>query len=121
MYIYYCWVTALLPSYQDGLIAGLAKKGYMVGPAAKDGKIVSTKDDAPAALITLSVYKAEETSSAKIYEDLVQILQEMKVLYYSVVVALCNEATWAGSNIHLPKEKKAQPPPLPSGAKKNMN
>lgn len=121
MYIYYCWVTTILPSYQDGIIAGLAKKGYMVGPAAKDGKIVSTKEDAPAALITLSVYKAEETSAAKIYDDLIKVLQEMKVLNYSVIVALCNEATWSGPNIRLPKEEKAQPPPLPSGAKKNMN
>jgi hypothetical protein len=27
MYIYYVWVTALLPTYQDGIIAGLVQRG----------------------------------------------------------------------------------------------
>lgn len=121
MYIYYCWVTALLPSYQDGIVAGLAKRGYMVGPASKDGKVTISSDRCPAALLSLSVYREEETNVEKIYKDVVDILAEMNAYYYSVIVSLSHEATWVGPNFQLPEKQKATPPPLPPGAKKNMN
>ena len=121
MYIYYCWVTALLPSYQDGIVAGMAKKGYMIGPAAKDGKVTIASDNCPAALFSLSVYREEETNVSKIYQDVVDVLTEMDAYYYSVIVSLSHEATWAGSNFSLPQKPKPTPPPLPSAPKKNMN
>src|SRR5271166_4573884 len=94
MYIYYCWVTALLPSYQDGIVAGMARRGYMIGPAAKDGKVVSpTHEGSPAFLFALSVYQQTETNVGKIYEDLLAVLQEMKTHYFSVIVSLSTEAT----------------------------
>jgi hypothetical protein len=122
MYIYYCWVTALLPAYQDGIIAGLAKRGYMVGPAAKDGIVTVGNESCPSVLIALSVYKAEETVNANvIYDDLLAILAEINARYYSVVISLSYEATWNGSNFSLPAKKKAEPPPLPPSKKSNMN
>lgn len=129
MYIYYCWITALLPSYQDSIIAGLVKRGYMVGPAAKDGK-VTTSDNNSAALIAISVYRAEETSVNQIYEDVSTVLKDMKAYYYSIVVSHSYEATWVGANFNLPLKNKgvvdktattAVPPPLPPGGKKNVN
>lgn len=122
MYIYYCWVTALLPNYQDGIIAGLAKRGYMVGPASKDGQVAISKENCPSVLIALSVYKAEEEVNADfIYKDVMAILDEMKARYYSVVVSLSHEAMWVGSNFSIPVKKKAEPPPVPPGTKSNMN
>jgi len=124
MYIYYCWVTALLPDYQNGIIAGLVKHGYMVGPAAKDGKVASITAGCPSVLIALSVYKADESVTATtIYDDMVVILTEMNARYYSVIVSLSHEATWVGSNFSIPAKKKAEPPPVPSapGKKNEVN
>lgn len=129
MYIYYCWITALMPTYQDGIIAGMVKRGYMVGPAAKDGK-VTTSDNTAAALIAISIYRAEETNVNKIYDDVVAVLKDMKAYYYSVIVSHSYEATWVGANFNLPVKSKGVvdktstsviPPPLPPGGKKNVN
>ena|ERR1700674_2329465 len=120
MYIYYCWITALLPSYQDGIVAGLAKRGYMVGPAAKDGKVTLYKEDCPGVLMALSVYREEETNVNNIYDDVLAVLKEIKAYYYSVVISLSHEATWVGPNFQIPSKNKPTPPPLP-GTKKNVN
>jgi hypothetical protein len=120
MYIYYVWITALLPSYQDGIIAGLVRRGYMVGPAAKDGKVSSITEGCPAVLIALSVYKQEEEIDVKkVYEDTLAVLEEMKARYYSVVISLSHEATWVGANFTLPAKDKAGPPVPPASGKKN--
>ena len=117
MYIYYCWITALLPSYQDGIVAGLARKGYMVGPASKDGKVVeSINKDSPSVLFALSVYKPTETNANKIYDDVMLVLQEMRAHYLSVIISLSSEAVWAGTNIKLPTTEAVAPLP-----KKNLN
>ena len=122
MYIYYCWITALLPSYQDKIIAGMVKRGYMIGPAAKDGKVTTAAENNPAALIAISVYNSnEETNVNKVYEDVVAVLTEMQARYYSVIVSHSYEATWAGSNFSLPVKTGKGPPPLPGSSKKNMN
>jgi hypothetical protein len=123
MYIYYVWVTALLPTYQDGIIAGLVQHGYMVGPAAKDGKVTSITEGCPAALIALSVYKQEEEVDVKkIYEDVIGVLGEIPARYYSVVISLSHEATWVGPNFSVPVKSKTEPPvPPPAGKKTNMN
>ncbi len=123
MYIYYVWITALLPSYQDGIIAGLAKRGYMVGPASKDGQVAIVKENCPSALISLSVYRQEETNVNKIYEDVVALLTEMNAYYYSVIISLSHEATWVGANLSVPPKPKpaGNPPPVPSGKKSNVN
>ena len=120
MYIYYCWVTALLPDYQDSIIAGLVRRGYMVGPAGKDGKVSSVTPGCPSVLIALSVYKADDAVTATtIYNDMVAILTEINARYYSVIVSLSHEATWIGSNFSLPAKKKSEPPPVPPAGKKN--
>jgi hypothetical protein len=128
VYIYYVWITALMPSYQDGIIAGLVKRGYMVGPAAKDGKVSVGTDTTAATLFALSVYRTDaETDANKVYTDITEVLKDMKAYYYSVIVSHSYEATWIGSNFSLPAKKKADkvtPPPIPSvppGTKKNMN
>jgi len=121
MYIYYCWITALSAAYQDAIIAGLVKHGYMVGPAAKDGVLSIVKENCPSVLIALSVYKAEtESTPLQIYDDIVQILTEINAKYYSVVISLSHAASWGGPNFSLPLKKKAEPPPVP-GKKNEAN
>lgn len=115
MYIYYCWITAMLPSYQDGIIAGLARKGYMVGPASKDGTLATgIADNKPSCLFAISVYKAEETNASNIYTDVVNVLTDMKAKFYSVIVSHSYEAIWAGSNIKLPAKPNKPPPITPT-------
>jgi hypothetical protein len=122
MYIYYCWITALLPNYQDAIIAGFVKKGYMVGPAAKDGVLSLTKENCPAVLIALSLYKAEgELTPMQIYDDVTQLLTEINAKYYSIVISLSHDASWGGPNFSIPLKKKAEPPPLPPGKKNEVN
>jgi hypothetical protein len=110
-----------MPSYQDGIIAGLAKKGYMIGPAAKDGKVTLSKDDCPGALIALSVYREQETNVNNIYDDTLEVLKEMKAYYYSVVISHSYEATWVGPNFSIPAKSKPTPPAPPLPPKKNVN
>ncbi len=120
MYIYYCWVTALLPTYQDGIVAGMARKGYMVGPAAKDGLVITpTHEGSPAVLYALGVYRGEETNVHKIYNDLVAVLKDVKAHYFSIIISLSTEATWIGTNVVLPVAEEK--PPVPPASKKNMN
>lgn len=124
MYIYYVWVTALLQSDQDNIIAGLVKRGYMVGPAAKDGKVSCVTEGCPSALISLSVYKQEEEIDIKkVYEDTLSVLDEIHCRYFSVVISLSHEATWVGPNFSVPAKEKDKPPPLPpaSGKKNTSN
>jgi hypothetical protein len=108
MQIYYCWITALLPSYQDGIVSGLASKGYMVGPAAKNGKVIfSMKENDPACVIALSVYKPDDLDMAKLYDDIVAILTDMKAYCFSIVISLSTHCTWIGSNFELPPKQAA--------------
>jgi hypothetical protein len=120
-HIFYCWITALIPQYLDGIIAGMAKKGYMVGPASKDGKLLSGGSNSPASLIAISVYKTSGVEIGTIYDDLAAVLLDMKAMYHSIVIAASYEATWIGSNIQLPTKTRKDPPPLPPGDRSKMN
>ena len=112
----------MLPSYQDGIIAGMARKGYMVGPAAKDGEVATgIVEGRPSVLFAISVYKAEEINANKIYDDVVAVLTEMKASYYSIIISLSSEAIWAGSNFKLPTKKPPPPPPPTNPTDKKMN
>lgn len=99
----------------------MASKGYMVGPAAKDGYVTIVKGDCPAALVALSVYREKETNVNIIYDDVTAVLTDMNAYYYSLVISLSHEATCVGPNFQIPPKKNAHKPPLPPGAKKNMN
>lgn len=120
MHTYYCWITALLPSYQDRIISGLASKGYMVGPAAKDGKITIFNKNYPSAVIALVVYHESEINVEKIYSDLSSVLEEMKAYFYSVIISASYESTWNGPNFRIPFKPKVTPPSSDDD-KKNLN
>ena len=108
MNTYYCWITGVLEAYQNPLICGLVHKGYMVGAAEKNGKVItSSKEDSPAYVMALSVYKLVEPgtlSAQKVYEDVAEILAEMKAFYYSAVVSSAADCIWVGSNFSIEKK-----------------
>jgi len=56
MKVYTCWITCLLESYQDRIVAGLIKRGYTVGEAS-DGKVAVNHEKQVSALIALTLYK----------------------------------------------------------------
>ncbi len=108
MHVYYCFITAMLASYQDGIVAGMAKRGYMIGSASKNGKLVEgVWPDAPSVVIALGVYKPEETTAAEIYKDIDEVCRDMKTCVYSIVISYAHEAVWQGPNFLLPANSKA--------------
>jgi hypothetical protein len=120
MKIYTCWITCMLESYQDKIVAGLIKKGYTVG-LASSGKAVVNHENQVSAIIGLTVYKLskEELSITEVYEDFAFVMTDMKGYFYSIIVAETNNSTWAGSNIFLQPKKATQLLPPPSDHKKS--
>jgi len=108
MIAYYCWITALSEDCQSDVITGLVKKGYMVGAAAKDGKVVlDSVSNAPTRLIALSIYKLNdpESSSRKVYDDVESLLRESDFLFYSLIVSVSADSVWSGANVLLNPEE----------------
>jgi hypothetical protein len=99
---FFCWIITITPSYQDGLIAGLAKKGYMVGPLSNDGHIISPGKDA-STVIALNVYHQNNPAVTveKMYNDVATILIVMKARYHSIIIAKSVDSIWYGANYDL--------------------
>jgi len=109
--IFNCWLTVLLASYQDQIVAGLVRKGYMVGALSKDRKATITAPNSPTAIICLSLYKALDDGDLLdahiVYTDLRDILTTMKAYFYSIVVSETSDCAWCGSNfVFLENEEK---------------
>jgi hypothetical protein len=115
MKIYTCWLTCLLESYQDSIVAGLVKKGYTIG-LASTGKTVINHPNQVSALLSFNLYKLGEVdvSLNKVYEDLTMVITDMKGYFYSIIVCESQGATWAGSNIFVQPTKSV--PLLPPSA-----
>ena len=121
--MYYCFITALLPSYQDDIITGLINKGYMVGPAARDSKVIAPSTERSAAhLIALSLYKKDgaECDINLVYDELLNILSDSKVHFFSIVITVACEASWVGANIRLPRKEEMVEKTF-TGLKNNLN
>jgi hypothetical protein len=112
----------------DGIVAGLVKRGYMVGSAAQNGKpTIPTSEDSPATLIALSLYRGDPSKDVKVdantvYTDVLTVFTEMGVKYLSIVICTAGDAAWIGSNFSIPAPVMVLPEPPP--AKKtdpNMN
>jgi hypothetical protein len=119
VFIYYCWLTVLIPDYQDAIITGLVKKGYMVGAAAKDGQaIFAPPDRPPSTLIALSIYHSNPAVEAKadshaVYRDVFDIMTEMNAKFFSIIVSLSADCAWYGANFSLPNLAVKEPDPVP--------
>lgn len=119
--IYYVYVTALIPTYEDMIIAGLVKKGYRVGPLAETNEVTVTTPDSICAIIALRLDVNDDEgdtivhSAAELHEKIEAALQELKIFYYSLIVTESADCCWNISNIRIPK---ALPPPLPINVRK---
>jgi hypothetical protein len=116
------WVTCMLQAYEDCIIAGMVRKGYIVSICSIDGKLTHGTQDNPAVIITFRCDTTDEKIAAKdIHTDLVAVLRDMKAMYYSVVVSALSDACWIGSNIALPKSPPPPIPQVPEPNKTNLN
>jgi len=91
----------MFKEYENNIYSKMLKKGYILRSATND-KVPSNN----CASVTISFIVSAETTSIsarQICEDLLKILLEEKVLYYSVIVSLLGDSCWSTeSNIILP-------------------
>lgn len=119
---FYVWITCMLESYQNDIIAGLVKKGYHVGPAAEDNTLTLHSKGNASILLAMKVSSSdEELMASKVNDDVKEVLNGNNFLYYSVVVSACTNCCWMSSNITLPEKAPVVPPPLPTPDKSNLN
>lgn len=120
--IYYVYITALITSYEEMIIAGLVKKGYRVGPLADSNEVTVATPNSVCAVIALRVDTNDDEgatdihSSFELHEKVEAFLLELKIFYYSLVVTEVADCCWNISNIEIPK---VLPPPLPPVKKLN--
>jgi hypothetical protein len=121
--IYYVWMTVLIPTYQDAIVAGLVKKGYMVGAACRDGQPSFTLPErSPSTLISLSIYKVngdDKITANDVYTDVAAALKEMNAKYFSVIISQAADAAWYGANFSLPDLATKDEPPKKIDPKMN--
>ncbi len=105
-------ITALTPLYLDSIITALVKLGYNVKSPLEDNKLITTGvENSPACIIGLEVFANEKSTSSDIYKDVSDILYNLKVFQYSVVITALVDCCWSGPNFSLP-ENNISPPSL---------
>lgn len=89
----------------------------MIGALSKDGTVLSTGQSS-SGLIALNVYHREDVDAEidKVYKDLSDVLDDMKVRYFSLIVTQSVVSRWYGSNFDIVMVKEEILPP-----KKTMN
>jgi len=108
--IYYVFITALISSYEDMIIAGLVKAGFQVSSLAEDNTVTIGNDDSISVMIALRI-DTEIDGAIVVIDEVKNVLKELKIVYYSLVVTESADCSWNISSIKLPK---ALPPPLPT-------
>jgi hypothetical protein len=119
MKVYSCWITCLLESYQDNIVAALIKRGYTVGLSGKENVNQSNQ---VSALISINLFRIDERDHNinKVITDVTDVLNEIKGYFYSIIVSESNYSTWAGSNIVVHNNKVLpQLPPADKNSKLN--
>jgi hypothetical protein len=107
---YYVFITALISSYEDMIIAALVKKGFQVSPLAESNQVTISDKDSVCAMIALRIDTDMEIAY-EIHNEIQEVLISMNIVYYSLVVTESADCCWNISNIRVPK---ALPPPLPT-------
>jgi len=110
--IYYVFITALISSYEDMIIAGLVKAGFQVSSLAEDSTVTIGDDDSISVMIALRI-DTEIVGAVVVIDEVEKVLKDLKIVYYSLVVTESTDCSWDVSSIKLPK---ALPPPLPTSA-----
>lgn len=121
---YIIWVTCLLPEYESRILNGMTKKGYSVGQASPDNPICLQRETDLAALLFFKAsINRPNISVSAVLRDLLDVLQEENIYYFSTVVNELYELTtcsWSSSNIQIPKKTSSHTPPI-SEADKKLN
>jgi hypothetical protein len=103
---YIIWVTSMFASYEDRVVAGMIKKGYIVSAGVDDGQLSNNIPGAAGVVIAFIVAcKDPATPLNKVFQDLADVLDEVKVLFYSIIISAVNDCVWVPGNIVLPKSK----------------
>lgn len=108
--IYYVFITALISSYEDMIIAGLVKAGFQVSSLSEDNIATIGGDDSLSSVIALRI-DTEMDGAIVVIDEVEKVLKDLKIVYYSLVVAESTDCSWSISSIKL---SKALPPPLPT-------
>lgn len=116
------WVTCLIQGYEDKIVAGMVKKDYTVSLSNTKGVTVGEPNHA-SVVVSFSVFTKNEKAKANdVYSDLIKVLEEHKIYYYSVVVSAMTDSTWTCGNMVI---NKPTPPPVPETPRpepdKNLN
>lgn len=121
--LYYAWITALTDVYDNLIISGMVKKGYIIGPAATDNQVVAQIKNSSAAVISLRVESCEKKTSKDIHDDLMIILNENKMYFHSIIIANgAQDSCWTSSNIVFTEPKAPPPkPPASDSGNKDLN
>lgn len=108
---FFVFITALIPSYDNMIIAGLVKKGYQVCPASSSNEVTCGGKDSISAIIALRIDSTEKDAT-ELHTVVHQLLVDLKIVYYSLLVTVATDCCWHASGLQLPK---ALPPaPLPN-------
>ena len=113
------WITCMIKDYEDLIVANVIKKGYTVGALQEGGKLTLGEPDRAAVVISFSAYSHTDSKKTKdVYADVLSILTEHNMFYYSVIVSVyTSESLWISTNI-APRKKVEELPPIPSPDKK---
>lgn len=116
MKVYSCWITCMLESYQDSIVAALIKRGYTVGLSGKENV---NQPHQVSALLSLNLFKMDDKDHNlnKVITDVTDVINGIKGYFYSIIVSESNYATWAGSNIVVHDNRMV--PQLPPADKKS--
>jgi hypothetical protein len=88
--------------YQDCIVSDLVKKGYYVKSPLENGDISTGSGDKAAVVLSLKIWHLDNKLAHHIYDDLIDIIRDNKILMYSVIVS-GEDCYWTPSNITIEK------------------
>jgi hypothetical protein len=101
-------------SLSEDVVSKLVRRGFTVGPLG--GSLVTSHDDRPAAVISLSVYRVPRTQEERneynatgMYHEVCDVLKVVKARFLAIVISSPTQgSSWNYGNISIEKELKAQ-------------
>lgn len=100
--IYYVFITALISSYEDMVIAALVKNGFQVSPIAETNIVTTGNTDSVSAIIALRI-DSDDQNAFQIHTEVEKVLSGLRILYHSLIVTESADCVWGISNIRLTK------------------
>jgi len=106
---YIVFVSLLVASSADKIVAALVRKDYGVRPGKSDGRLTSSGPDEPCATLILELHPYNKRGPSDVAHDLRTIIDRKEIKVFGFVIIPGVEGiTWGGSNIQLsqPKPRK---------------